>query len=45
MPPANYSTAEQNAGSSLKVYAVSSIQQAISILERYGGKVEKVSNP
>ena len=39
VPPANYATARQYAGSSLKVYAVSSISQALAVLESHGGKV------
>ena len=39
VPPANYATAKQYAGSSLKVFAVSTIGQAISVLERYGGRL------
>ncbi len=45
VPPANYATAEQYAGPTLKVFAVSTISQAIAILERFGGKVVKPPNP
>jgi PDZ domain-containing protein len=41
VPPANYKTAEQYAGPTLKVFSVSSIGQAIKVLERFGGKVER----
>jgi len=41
VPPANYKTAEQYAGPTLKVFAVSDISQAIKVLERFGGKVER----
>lgn len=39
VPPGNYKTAEAHSGGRLKVYAVSSIDQAIRILERYGGRL------
>ena len=42
VPPSNYGTAKAYAGSSLHVVAVSSIGQAISALERFGGKLQKV---
>jgi PDZ domain-containing protein len=38
VPPANFKAAESEAGS-LKVYAVSSIEQALSVLESMGGQV------
>lgn len=41
VPPANYRTAEHFAGTKLKVFAVSNISQAIAVLERFGGKVER----
>ncbi len=43
VPPANYSRAKAYAGSRLHVVAVSSISQAISALEHYGGKLKKVA--
>ena len=43
VPPGNYSRAKAYAGSQLHVVAVSSIGQAISVLERYGGKLKKVA--
>jgi PDZ domain-containing protein len=43
VPPGNYSTARAYAGSSLHVVAVSSISQAITALEHYGGKLRKVA--
>lgn len=39
VPQANYATAKKYAGSSLQVFAVSTIGQAISVLERHGGKL------
>jgi Lon-like protease len=45
VPPANYPIAKKYAGSHLKVYAVSSIEQVIQILESHGGKVVKASSP
>lgn len=41
VPPANYKRAKAFAGPHLKVYAVSSIAQALGILERYGGRVAR----
>ncbi len=41
VPSANYKTAEQYAGPTLKVFAVSNISQAINDLERFGGKIER----
>ena len=41
VPPANYATAKRYAGSSLKVFAVANIAQALAVLERFGGKVVK----
>lgn len=43
VPPDNYAIAKKYAGSTLKVFAVSTISQALSVLERYGGKVVKVT--
>jgi PDZ domain-containing protein len=40
VPPANYATAKRYAGTQLKVFAVSTISQALAVLERYGGKIE-----
>jgi PDZ domain-containing protein len=42
VPPANYARAKAYEGSHLHVVAVSSISQAISVLERFGGKLRKV---
>ncbi len=39
VPPAEYKTAKAHAGPKLKVYAVSSIAQALRILRSYGGKL------
>lgn len=36
---ANYKTAKANAGSKLKVYAVSNIAQAVAVLEKLGGRL------
>jgi PDZ domain-containing secreted protein len=41
VPPANYATAEKYAGSKLKVFAVSTISQALKVLERFGGRIVK----
>ncbi len=41
VPPANYKRAKAYAGPHLKVYAVSSIDQVLGILERYGGRVAR----
>jgi PDZ domain-containing protein len=41
VPPANYQMAKQYAGTKLKVFSVSTISQALSVLERFGGKVER----
>lgn len=41
VPPGNYKTALRHAGGDLKVYKVSSVAQAIRVLERYGGKLPK----
>jgi PDZ domain-containing protein len=41
VPQANYATAEKYAGSKLKVFAVSTISQALKVLERFGGRIEK----
>jgi PDZ domain-containing protein len=43
VPPDNYAIAKKYAGSTLKVFAVSTISQALSVLERYGGKVVMVT--
>jgi len=43
VPQANYATAKQYAGSKLQVFAISSISQALAVLERFGGKVVKVA--
>jgi PDZ domain-containing protein len=46
VPQANYAEAKKYAGSQLKVYAVNTIQQAISILEANGGRIVKpTGNP
>jgi len=45
VPQANYQTAEHYAGSKLKVFAVSNITQAIAVLERFGGKVQRPAQP
>ncbi len=42
VPRANYAVAEHNAGPKLKVFAVSTIGQALGILERLGGRLVKV---
>ncbi len=42
VPRANYAVARQNAGPKLKVYAVSTIAQALRVLERLGGRLVKV---
>jgi PDZ domain-containing protein len=39
VPPEEYSVAKAHAGSTLKIYKVSSIGQVLRILQRYGGKV------
>lgn len=39
VPRQEYKVAKAHAGGSLKVYAVSSITQALKILERYGGRL------
>jgi Lon-like protease len=41
VPTANYQTAKHYAGTKLKVFAVSSITQALAVLERFGGRVER----
>jgi PDZ domain-containing protein len=41
VPAANFAEAKKYEGPDLKVYSVSTIQQAISILESYGGKIVK----
>jgi hypothetical protein len=45
VPPANYATAKRYSGTTLRVFAVSSISQALTVLERFGGKVQKVVQP
>jgi PDZ domain-containing protein len=45
VPPANYPMAKQYAGTKLKVFAVSSISKALSVLESFGGKVERPAQP
>jgi len=42
VPPDNYAIAKRYAGSRLQVFAVSSISQALAVLEAHGGKVVKV---
>jgi PDZ domain-containing protein len=41
VPPANYATAKKYAGSKLKVFAVSTISQALNVLKRFGGRIVK----
>ena len=39
VPPEEYKVAHAHSGNGLKIYPVSTIGQALKILERYGGKV------
>ncbi|MGH9170224.1 MAG: PDZ domain-containing protein [Acidimicrobiales bacterium] len=41
VPPGNYAEAEKYAGPSLKIYSVSSITEALKVLESHGGKIVK----
>ncbi len=43
VPPLEYPVAESHAGSHLKVYAVSTITQAVRILESLGGRIKRIS--
>jgi PDZ domain-containing protein len=43
VPQDNYAVAKQYAGPTLKVFSVSDIAQALAVLERYGGRVVKVT--
>jgi Lon-like protease len=45
VPPANYPIAKKYAGTALKVYAVSSISQALAVLKTLGGKIERPAQP
>jgi PDZ domain-containing protein len=45
VPPANYPIAKKYAGTTLKVYAVSSISKALAVLESLGGKIERPAQP
>lgn len=45
VPAANYETAKQYAGTKLKVFSVASIAQALAVLKRFGGKIERPSGP
>jgi len=45
VPPANYAEAKKYAGPTLKVYAVSTIAQAIKVLESHGGKIARPAGP
>jgi PDZ domain-containing protein len=43
VPPLEYAVAKSHAGSHLKVYAVSTITQAVRILESLGGRIKRIS--
>ena len=43
VPPQEYSVAKAHAGSHLKVYSVSTITQAVHILESLGGRISRIS--
>jgi PDZ domain-containing protein len=43
VPPQEYAVAKAHAGGHLKVYAVSTIGQAVHILESLGGRISKAS--
>jgi PDZ domain-containing protein len=45
VPPGNYAEAEKYAGPDLKIYSVSTIAQALKVLESYGGKITKPTAP
>jgi PDZ domain-containing protein len=43
VPPQEYSVAKAHAGGRLKVYSVSTIAQAVHILESLGGRIKRIS--
>ena len=45
VPPQEYAVAKAHAGSHLKVYSVSTIEQAIHILESLGGHIAPITAP
>jgi PDZ domain-containing protein len=45
VPPANYQTAKHYAGTKLHVFPVSTIAQALAVLERFGGKIQRPAQP